>query len=247
MNTHRRKRYNKRKKPKSVYDVQPTGRHIFVIILFIIAIIGLYYIAPDCITIQTSIDEYKKDEIKEIVKEVIAEMEAEEPYIDSTKEDIMTNAIATDEKQPTITSRSLTEDRQESQNKLSGYRITSYYPGDNCASGSKTGSGKSIKDFEILNINGKSVYTYKGKIVVATATEELLKSGYNVKNSGTRQSDKHYFTYYDEIKINIDGQYYDAIVLDSCGAAMWKGQYRIDIFVPTAKDVIDRHNVDVIY
>ena len=93
-----------------------------------------------------------------------------------------------------------------------------------------------------MKIGNKSVYTYKGKIVVACATQELKKSGYSVKGAQSQQV-KHYFKYFDELKINIDGTLYDAICLDSCGAAMWKGEYRIDIYVPSASDVINRSNV----
>lgn len=152
-----------------------------------------------------------------------------------------------------ITSRS-DESRQEEQveekieedKTLQGYRVTSYHPGDNCLTGTKTGSGKTINDFNILNINGKQVYTYQGKIVVAGATKELLKSGYNNKGSQNTQN-KHYFNYYDTGRIKINGNWYGFIVLDSCGAAMWEGYYRLDIFVPSSKDVIDTKNVEIVY
>ena len=139
---------------------------------------------------------------------------------------------------------STTENRINNTNQK--YRITSYHPGDNYSSSTKTGSGKTIKDFNTKLINGKKVYTYQGKIVVATATQELLKSGYSVKGSQEKQN-KHYFKYYDTLQIKIDNNWYDAIVLDSCGASMWKNQYRIDIFVPSAKDVINKYEVDIKY
>lgn len=96
-----------------------------------------------------------------------------------------------------------------------------------------------------MKIGNKNVYTYKGKIVVAAATEELLKSGYNVKGGGTRQEGKHYFKYYDELQLQIDGKWYDCVVLDSCGASMWSGEFRVDIYVPSASNVINRSNVSV--
>lgn len=126
---------------------------------------------------------------------------------------------------------------------LSGYRITSYYPSE---SSNLTGSGKTTNDFSTISINGKDVYSYKGKIVVAGATKELLRSGYS-KNGSQELQDKHYFKYYDTGKIKLYDTWYDFIVLDSCGASMWKGYYRIDIFVKEAKDIIDLKNVNIIY
>lgn len=60
---------------------------------------------------------------------------------------------------------------------LTGYRITSYYPSE---SSNTTGSGKTTNDFSFIDIGGKKVYSYQGKIVVAAATNELLKSGYSI-------------------------------------------------------------------
>lgn len=131
-------------------------------------------------------------------------------------------------------------------NGFTGYQITSYHPGDGYGSGTRTGSGKSINNFDTMEIGNKTVYTYDGKVVVAAATEELYNTGYSVRNAQVRQDGKHYFRYYDELQINIDGTYYDAIVLDSCGAAMWEGELRIDIFVPTSSDIINRSNVDIL-
>ena len=125
------------------------------------------------------------------------------------------------------------------------YRITSYWPQE---SSHKTGSGKTTKDFGTLNINGKNVYTYDGKIVVATATEELLKSKEVTKNNGSvRQDGKHYFRYGDTMTIELYGKKYDAIVLDSCGASMWQGEKRIDLFVQSAADAIDMKDINICY
>lgn len=129
---------------------------------------------------------------------------------------------------------------------LEGYRITSYYPNDDYQTGITTGSGKTIYDFDTMSINGKNVYTYQDKIVIAGATKELLKTGYNVKGSQEKQN-KHYFNYYDTGKIKLYDNWYEFIVLDSCGASMWKGYYRLDIFVPTSTDVIDTKNAEIIY
>lgn len=98
-------------------------------------------------------------------------------------------------------------------------RLTSYHTNDG-SSGNCTGSGLCTNDFQV-NENGW--YTYQGKLVVATATEYLLKYGF------TLYEGVHTYKYYDEIILNIDGIDYSAIVLDSCGSAMKTG--RIDLFV----------------
>lgn len=129
---------------------------------------------------------------------------------------------------------------------LEGYRVTSYYPADNYGTSNLTGSGKVTEDFNIINIDGKNVYAYEGRIVVAGATKELLKSGYN-KNGSQKSQNKHYFNYYDTGRIKINDNWYGFIVLDSCGASMWEGYYRLDIFVPSKDNVIDTKNVEIIY
>lgn len=107
-------------------------------------------------------------------------------------------------------------------------RMTSYYPGDDCKSGTVTGSGKSIKDFEV---NEYGWYTYNGKLVVATATKYLLNYGFTLSEG------VHAYKYWEEITIEIDGVRYEAIVLDSCGHAMHSD--RIDLFVSNSKSVKD--------
>lgn len=107
-------------------------------------------------------------------------------------------------------------------------RMTSYYPGDDCKSGTVTGSGKSIKDFEV---NEYGWYTYNGKLVVATATKYLLNYGFTLSEG------VHTYKYWEEITIEIDGVIYEAIVLDSCGHAMHSD--RIDLFVSNSKSVKD--------
>lgn len=107
-------------------------------------------------------------------------------------------------------------------------RMTSYYPGDDCKSGTVTGSGKSIKDFEV---NEYGWYTYNGKLVVATATKYLLNYGFTLSEG------VHTYKYWEEITIEIDGVRYEAIVLDSCGYAMHSD--RIDLFVSNSKSVKD--------
>lgn len=118
------------------------------------------------------------------------------------------------------------------------YRLTSYYTDDSMKSGTCTGSGKCIKDFQV---NDKGWYTYKGKLVVAAATNECLhtKSG-ACGNWNEPKEGRKYFNYFDEIQVEIDGDTYDAIVLDSCGASMFVAEDRIDLFVSNSSSVIDR-------
>lgn len=52
-----------------------------------------------------------------------------------------------------------------------------------------------------------------------------LKSRYGEK------TDKHYFRYYDNVLIEIDGIQYDGIILDSCGACSYVQENRLDLFV----------------
>ena len=92
--------------------------------------------------------------------------------------------------------------------------------GDSTGSGSTTASGLQTKDFQT---NEKGWYTYKGRVVVATANRSLLKYGWPAVDGIT------YYKLYDTFTLVIDGISYPAIVLDSCGACMKKNI--IDIFV----------------
>lgn len=104
-------------------------------------------------------------------------------------------------------------------------RLTSYYPKKPV---SPTGCGLGIEDF---GVNEYGWYTYKGKLVVATATNYLLNYGWRYQN-GVRL-----YNYYDILILNINGVDYEAIVLDSCGLCMTTG--RIDLFVVDKDAVID--------
>lgn len=106
------------------------------------------------------------------------------------------------------------------------YRLTSYYNGDGCNSGSCTGSGLCEKDFEV---DEHGWYTYQGKLVLASATTYLLKN-YAKRDNIT------YHKYYDTITVNIKGQNYEGIILDSCGACMKKNI--IDLFVSNKQSAI---------
>lgn len=115
----------------------------------------------------------------------------------------------------------------EDTNVLTTYetRMTSYYPQE---SSDCTGSGLCSWDFQ-ANENGW--YTYNGKLVVATATNYLLKYGFSLADG------VHTYNYYDTLILNIDGADYEAIVLDSCGSSMQTD--RVDLFVSGAEYVKD--------
>lgn len=241
---YRRKGLRTKSKSKKYIKSKRKEKYILLIIIFLFIIITLYKIIPDAIYIKTELKECDEEKVKELIREVLeenrelSEKDTEELIAEEIKEINSTNKVQ-------VTSRGMTTIR-ENTSSLGNFKITSYHPGDNCLSGTKTGSGKTINDFSTMKIENKNVYTYKGKIVVACATEELLKSGYNVKGGGTKQEGKHYFKYYDTGKLNIDGNWYEFIVLDSCGAAMWQGEKRIDIYVPDSNNIVNRSSVEAI-
>ena len=94
------------------------------------------------------------------------------------------------------------------------YRLT--YFTDACVGAGFCGK----RDFQV---NDKGWYTYKGKVVVATATTYLLKQGWSHVDGIV------YHKYYDTLKFTLNGVTYDAIVLDSCGACMKRDI--IDLYV----------------
>lgn len=108
------------------------------------------------------------------------------------------------------------------------YRVTSYFPGDECNSGHCTGTGLCTDDFQV---NEYGWYTYKGKLVLAAATT-YLQNKFGVKEN------KLYFKYYDEVILTIDGVEYEGIILDTCGAC-YKNEI-IDLFVSNKASVLDR-------
>lgn len=240
----RRGRKTTKRGRKTKYNTKGSSKKKILLFLVIIGI-GLYYlytIAPDVITISVSLKEEQKDEIKNIVREVLNEEKQKEQQVETTQQTSNTNTEV-QQTSDSVTSRGGMTPRTVI--KYTNYRITSYHPGDNCLSTNKTGSGKTTNDFVIKTICGKQVYTYKDKIVVAAATQELYNTGYSKNGSQVEQADKHYFKYYDTLKITLDGTDYDAIVLDSCGAAMWQGEHRIDIYVPNSDNVLNRSNVTI--
>jgi hypothetical protein len=117
--------------------------------------------------------------------------------------------------------------------KISDVRLTYYYVNDNTGSGQCTSSGLCIKDFKV---NKYGWYTYKDKIVIATATYRCL----NVKSGPCGKfneipEDFNIYNLHEVLTININGNFYEAIVLDSCGACMFKvngeNTQRYDIFM----------------
>lgn len=194
---------------------------ICMIILFIF-MYGLISIVQDIKSL------FDKPEVKEVI---------------AYTENIVDSVVKTDEKvEPVVKEEKVEEVKVEVNNKVSSkpYRLTSYYTGDGTGSGSCTGSGICTNQFKV---NDKGWYTYKGKLVVAAATNKCLNitkgsdacAKYNTKVAGRK-----YFNYFDEIQVEIDGVKYDAIVLDSCGASMFVEEDRIDLFVANKSSVIDR-------
>lgn len=102
------------------------------------------------------------------------------------------------------------------------YRMTYYYTGDATNSGSCTASGKCTNSFQV---NDKGWYTYKGMLVVATASTRL---------GNTNQPT---YSLYDTLTIYINDQSYKAIVLDRCGACM--RDMKIDLFVSNHESGLD--------
>mgnify|MGYP004704555941 CR=1 FL=1 len=99
--------------------------------------------------------------------------------------------------------------------------FTNYHLGDG-SSGTTTASGYQIKDFEV---NEDSMYTYDGKVVVATANMTRLPR--NIAE-GYRSHEL-----YEEFTIRLNGKEYKSVVLDICGKCYYaEGEFlqRYDIF-----------------
>ena len=195
---------------------------IICMILLFIFMYGLISIVQDVKSL------FDKPEVKEVIVYT---------------ENIIDNVVKQNEKvEPVVKEEKVEEVKLEVNNKVSSkpYRLTSYYTGDGTGSGRCTGSGICTNKFKV---NEKGWYTYKGKLVVAAATNLCLNitkgkdacAKYNTKVEGRK-----YFDYFDEIQVEIDGVKYDAIVLDSCGASMFVEEDRIDLFVANKSSVIDR-------
>jgi hypothetical protein len=116
-----------------------------------------------------------------------------------------------------------------SQVKTTDVYFTNYHLGDG-SSGTTTASGLQIKDFEV---NEDGMYTYDGKVVVATANMTRLPRGIA---EGYRSHEL-----YEEFTIRLNGKEYQAITLDVCGSCFYtEGEFlqRYDIF--TISNVIGK-------
>lgn len=124
--------------------------------------------------------------------------------------------------------------------------FTNYYPNDSTNSTHKTGSGLQTKDFEV-NINGW--YTYKGRVVIASATYECLNSTKGACAKYNELPDGYLmFSYFDEVQFRFEGVVYDAIVLDTIGAGFWEREYQtFDIFVWGKQVSFGRRKAEIIW
>lgn len=119
--------------------------------------------------------------------------------------------------------------------------FTNYYPNDRTGSTHRTGSGFTTENFEV---NELGWYTYEGKVAVATATNECIKSKYKGCDLYNEYVEGiTYYSYGDELEFEFDGVRYEAVVLDSCGSSHDKawleenanGLNLIDIFMVSGK------------
>lgn len=151
-------------------------------------------------------------------------------YIEENKEEreVLHNVIPTDVQSTTEQkAETIKQEVIEEPTSLT-YRMTYYFPGDDTSSGTCTASGLCTNSF---STNSRGWYTYKGKVVVATA-HESLKSWDRYANSTQKT-----YKLYDELTLTIEGQEYEAIVLDKCGACM--NAEKIDLFVKDRASGID--------
>ena len=121
------------------------------------------------------------------------------------------------------------EVNEVSQVKTTDVYFTNYHLGDG-SSGTTTASGYQIKDFDV---NEDNMYTFDGKVVVATANITRLKRGIA---EGYRSHEL-----YEEFTIRLNGKEYQAITLDVCGSCFYtEGEFlqRYDIF--TTSNVIGK-------
>jgi len=111
-------------------------------------------------------------------------------------------------------------------------RATYYHTGDGTGSTDTTASGLSTDNFKI---NDMGWYTYKNKVVVATAMNYCVISRRGICNAWNyKHQETAYFDLYDTLFITVEDVTYEAIALDLCGRSM-KNENKIDIFVSDAK------------
>ena len=161
------------------------------------------------------------------------EQKTTENVVKEEKKILPSEVVINEEKQEEVV------DIVEEPKEYTDYRLTSFWFNDNYGTSSCTGSGLCEKDFDI---NNNGWYTYNGKLVLAAATYECLYSHSGAcSNWNTKKENKTYYNYYDEIEIIIDGNIYNGIILDSCGACMYIDyEQRLDLFVSSKDYAIDR-------
>ena len=114
--------------------------------------------------------------------------------------------------------------------------FTNFFPKDSTGSTHRTGSGKSTKDFKL---NKQGWCTYDGFVVVGTATYECIRSNDDgCKKYTSVPEGIALFNYWDTFRFEYGGVYYDAVVLDSCGACHVFNEFdyglqRFDIMIPS--------------
>lgn len=131
------------------------------------------------------------------------------------------------------------QEEPQKEEEPTGVRFTSYHVGDYSGSGTVTGSGLSIDDFDI---NSEGWYTYEGKVVLAAATYACLESDSGACANYNELPDGYMIHgYWDEVSLFLNGTIYDGIILDSCGASFWdEPLQRYDIFVADKESVTDQ-------
>lgn len=110
---------------------------------------------------------------------------------------------------------------EECEEKSTDVYFTNYFMGDG-SSGTTTASGLKVTDFEV---NDDGMYTYEGKVVVATANMTRLPRGIA---EGYRSHEL-----FEEFTIRLNSKEYQAITLDVCGKCFYtEGEFlqRYDIF-----------------
>ena len=124
--------------------------------------------------------------------------------------------------------------------------ITNYYVNDKYNSKIITSSGLTTDDFEI---NSLGWYTYKGHVVIATATNLCIRVTSGACGSfNSMLPTHHYLDLFQIVEIKFEDKSFSAIVLDSCGACNWDEDYqRIDIFISHPKHSFGKRKGAIIY
>lgn len=133
--------------------------------------------------------------------------------------------------------------------------FTNYYSGDATGSTKCTGAVDSLGNRMCTNmfkVNEQGWYTYDGHVVVATATTHCLKSNkFGCEYYDSVPEGIPVFKYWDTFRFEYEGRYYDAVVLDSCGACHVynksdKGLPRMDIYISSKKHSFSKIKASII-